>query len=431
MCEIMVSILCTTYNHERFIRDTLDGFFSQKVDFTYEVIVRDDASTDGTIEIIKEYEKRYPDILYGIYEKENQYNRLVEISFSLIQNNCRGKYVAICEGDDYWIDTHKLQIQIEYMEKHPECVLTAHDAVVIDQKKQEVKPMRSYENDGDISSNEIITLYGGCLPTASLVFKREAVNVELEEFFTKAGEVGDYPLQLYLMTKGTIHYFSRIMSVYRFMHQGSWNEKMASNLKKNIIHAVQMIHFLREFDKYSEKKYQESVLKRIKQYEKFILRLYQNQCPIDHFDKDCTEYDRETNMLYQEEFIGVKELLSQTFAAKIQDICKDIRIFISKHRQIYIMGAGKIAGLIAEQLGCQNISFEGFVVSDKQNIMDEYMGKPVWWLKDIAKKGDFGIIIGINLNIWTDVLEILKTEGIEDYLISTLLKGYMEIEINW
>ena len=187
MCEIMVSILCTTYNHERFIRDTLDGFFSQKVDFTYEVIVRDDASTDGTIEIIKEYEKRYPDILYGIYEKENQYNRLVEISFSLIQNNCRGKYVAICEGDDYWIDTHKLQIQIEYMEKHPECVLTAHDAVVIDQKKQEVKPMRSYENDGDISSNEIITLYGGCLPTASLVFKREAVNVELEEFFTKAG----------------------------------------------------------------------------------------------------------------------------------------------------------------------------------------------------------------------------------------------------
>lgn len=433
MDDVLVSVVCFTYNHEEYIRDALDGFLIQK-NCEYEIIIHDDASMDSTADIIREYESKYPNIIHAIYEKENQYNRMIELSFQIIQMQCRGKYVAICEGDDYWIDSHKLQIQIDYMEKHPECVLTAHDAMVIDQKKQEVKPMRSYESDGDITPDEIIMLYHGCLPTASLVFKRDAVEIDLNSFFTKAGGVGDYPLQLLLMTKGSIHYFSRIMSVYRFMHQGSWNQSMASNLKKNIIHAVQMIHFLKEFDKYSGRRYQESILNRIGRYEKYIFHLYQNEYSIEHFDKDCSEYNRETNMLYEEEFEGVKGLLSRTFHMQISDICRDIQNFVSKRRYIYIMGAGKIAGLMARQLEYKNINFEGFVVSDKQNNKtnkDEYLGKRVWELRDIAPNSDIGIIVGINLNLWTDVIETLNDVGIENYLISTLLRGYIEIETNW
>ena len=136
MNEIMISILCMTFNHENYIKDTIDSFLEQKTNFKYEVIIHDDASTDGTASIVKSYELKYPNIVHGIYEEENQYNQIVKLGYSLIQEKCLGKYVAICEGDDYWIDSHKLQIQVDYLESHPECVLTIHDAIKIIKIKQ-------------------------------------------------------------------------------------------------------------------------------------------------------------------------------------------------------------------------------------------------------------------------------------------------------
>ena len=120
MDQIMVSIACTTYNHEKYIRNALEGFVSQKTSFLFEILVMDDASTDGTADIIREYEKKYPELIKPIYQKVNQYSQGLRPGQ---QNRDRaiGKYIAICEGDDYWIDNHKLQKQVDYMEAHPGC----------------------------------------------------------------------------------------------------------------------------------------------------------------------------------------------------------------------------------------------------------------------------------------------------------------------
>lgn len=117
----LVSISCITYNHAPYIRQCLEGFIMQKTNFAYEILIHDDASTDSTSDIIQEYENKYPDIIKPIYETENQYQKGVPIG-SAIWNvpRAQGKYIALCEGDDYWTDPNKLQKQVDYMEQHSE-----------------------------------------------------------------------------------------------------------------------------------------------------------------------------------------------------------------------------------------------------------------------------------------------------------------------
>lgn len=119
--DILVSVNCITYNHAAYIRKCLDGFLMQKTTFRYEVLVHDDASTDGTADIIREYADRYPDIILPYYQTENQYSRGKGfVGGAINRRRARGKYIASCEGDDYWTDPMKLQKQVEYMEEHPD-----------------------------------------------------------------------------------------------------------------------------------------------------------------------------------------------------------------------------------------------------------------------------------------------------------------------
>ena len=121
-----VSICCTTYNHENFIAKALDGFLMQETDFAFEVIVRDDASVDKTAEIIKEYEKKYPNIIKPIYEAENGFKKGIRPIVQTFKK-ATGKYIAICEGDDYWTDPKKLQIQKDFLDKNKDYVICYHE----------------------------------------------------------------------------------------------------------------------------------------------------------------------------------------------------------------------------------------------------------------------------------------------------------------
>lgn len=109
MSEIMVTVLCVTYNHKDYIARCIDGIISQKTQYKFELIVHDDASTDGTTEIIKEYEKKYPEIIRGIYENENQYSKGIDIAERFLLPKVKGRFVANCDGDDEWIDPYKMQ----------------------------------------------------------------------------------------------------------------------------------------------------------------------------------------------------------------------------------------------------------------------------------------------------------------------------------
>lgn len=130
----LVSINCLAYNHEKYIEDTLVGFLIQKTLFPFEILIHDDASTDNTANIIRVYERKYPSIIKPIYQKENQWTIDSEGIRRAQYDRIKGKYLAWCEGDDYWTDSFKLQKQIGFLEANPEYALVATDVILVNSK---------------------------------------------------------------------------------------------------------------------------------------------------------------------------------------------------------------------------------------------------------------------------------------------------------
>ena len=144
----MVSVLCTTYNHEKFIRDALNGILNQKTNFKYEVIVHDDASTDNTVNILHSYEREYVDCVKLILQTENQFQKGRNIALEYMFPLVRGKYIAFCEGDDYWVDEYKLQKQIDFLEANPEYPMCMHNAYRLNYETGEQKKLDTFPDSG-------------------------------------------------------------------------------------------------------------------------------------------------------------------------------------------------------------------------------------------------------------------------------------------
>ena len=124
----LVSICCITFNHEKYIGQTLEGFLMQKTYFPFEILIHDDASTDATANIIREYEAKYPNIIKPIYQTENQFSKGIRSMYGVFNfPRATGKYIAMCEGDDYWIDENKLQSQADFLEQNEDYGLIHSD----------------------------------------------------------------------------------------------------------------------------------------------------------------------------------------------------------------------------------------------------------------------------------------------------------------
>ena len=223
--NIMVTIRCTVYNHACYIRQCLEGFVKQKTNFRFEAIVHDDASTDGSADIIREYASLYPDIIKPIFQTENQYSKRNGAIGRALNENTRGKYVALCEGDDYWIDSHKLQKQVDFLETHPEYSLVCSDAVVL--KDNENLNWHRYDCDCEVPLRDVITKRGAWIHTASMMYRWQLRN-DYPEFARKC-HVGDYPTTIHLALKGKVHFFAEKMVVYRYMTAGSWSANTQFN----------------------------------------------------------------------------------------------------------------------------------------------------------------------------------------------------------
>ena len=229
MNDICVSVLVLAYNHEKYIRDCLDGILCQKVDFKYELIIHDDASTDNTVNIIREYERQYPDIIEPIYQEQNQYSQGKKILMTFVYPRAKGKYIALCEGDDYWTDPNKLQKQFDFMEAHDDVSMTFHDATIVDSKHKKITTCSRYFRNRFVQNESVIINGGGFCPTASLMFKTKYVQ-EGYPYFCLGCHVGDHPLQLFLATKGRVYYFTSKMSVYRLAsNDTSWTVQFAKS----------------------------------------------------------------------------------------------------------------------------------------------------------------------------------------------------------
>lgn len=215
----LVSVFCLTYNHAPYIRQCLDSFLMQRTSFDYEVIINDDASTDGTTEIIKEYENKYPEIIIPIYHEENLYSK-GERGFwnKYCLPRAQGKYIALCEGDDYWTDPYKLQKQVDFLEGHPEYSMCFHNAMEHWENGQVLDAPFAKLEDRDYTGEEIYENW--IVPTASVVFRRNALTSKYEERRKNPAVIfGDIILFLSLTEEGKVHAFKETMSVYR-RHEG-------------------------------------------------------------------------------------------------------------------------------------------------------------------------------------------------------------------
>lgn len=211
---IMVTIRCMTYNHEPYIRQCLEGFIKQKTDFNYIAIVHDDASTDNTATIIREFAKRYPDIIKPIYEERNlfqngKWNQLRQI----IDDKTKSKYIAFCEGDDYWTDPLKLQKQVDFLEANPDygMVYTGHLRYIQNENKF-VKGKNVYQDFCDLLiSNKIATHTVMIRTSLYWDYNRDIQPIaDLRQW-----KMGDTPKWLYMMAHSKAKYLPDITGVYR------------------------------------------------------------------------------------------------------------------------------------------------------------------------------------------------------------------------
>lgn len=232
--EILVTIQCLVYNHEPYLRKCLDGFVKQKTSFKFEALVHDDASTDSSAVIIKEYASKYPEIIKPIYQTENQYSKGVDFVESSILPLARGKYIAFCEGDDFWIDENKLQKQVEAMEQNPSIDISAHSQYTCDAISEKYIGETSHGKSQRIFSVEDVILgEGGFVGTNTLMLRSSAYFNKLP--FRSIINY-DYTIQIQGSLRGGLLYLPEYMSVYRYGVPNSYCSKLRKNpeLLKNI-----------------------------------------------------------------------------------------------------------------------------------------------------------------------------------------------------
>lgn len=268
----LVSIACITYNHEPYIRQCLDGFVMQKTNFQFEIVIHDDASTDNTKKIIQEYCQRYPGLFRPIFQDINRYKEGKGILARFVFPECRGKYIAMCEGDDYWTDPLKLQKQVDFLEGNSEYVMTCSDALILS-KDGELDWCR-YLDDTDIPVEDMIINGGLFVQTASLLFHKSLLDEYPE--FCKQCKVGDYPLQIWASLRGKVRWFAEKQVVYRFAIGNSWSSgDVCLNLDDTkISERRSIITMLREFDKLSDFKYHNTFRRRQVLYRFLLLERY-------------------------------------------------------------------------------------------------------------------------------------------------------------
>lgn len=261
--EPVVSISCITYNHENFIRDAIEGFLMQKTTFPVEILIHDDASTDNTAQIVKEYEEKHSDLIITIFQTENQYSQGNKPLANFVFPRARGKYIALCEGDDYWTDPLKLQKQVDFLEANEDCSLCFHASKSIRNNNPQnfsINKPRNIPSDNKFEMKHAIFGGGGFMATNSMLFLKEHI-IERPEWINEA-PVGDGPLMLLLASKGKIGYIDEVMCVYRVMSSSnSWSASMKNHIRhKKHHHAI--LKMWTDFDDWTNKKYHRFIVQK-------------------------------------------------------------------------------------------------------------------------------------------------------------------------
>ncbi|MBP3805790.1 MAG: glycosyltransferase [Oribacterium sp.] len=405
--EYLLTIWCFAYNFADYIRDTFEGFLIQETNFKFRVIVFDDASTDGTSDIVQEYANKYPEIFVPYISKENtyyQYEKRLDILNSLRIDYQRGKYIAECEGDDYWIDPLKLQKQVDYLESNPECSMVVHPAYWVDELNETKRVLPQVSESRYLTKWEIIAEEGTRIQTASFVYRADDVSIDMEFGLYTYGE---YHRRLYEFAKGRVYCMKEPMSVYRANHKGSWTETYYRNISFRAKNELYMQAFLEKYDKYTNFRYHEPVQMMINDnlHDAWLLDSKISLVEYDQLLKENTDIDGKNIKKYQKERRRIGEIVRGIYnfeeEKKILEQCKFIVIY----------GTGVASDFIRKIIEKSGLQFDGYLVSDGQD--KKLMDKPVWNVSEFPYSfEDTGVVIGIGQRYEHMVRNILqKTEA--------------------
>ena len=237
----LVSIICSTYNHEAYIAQCLDGFLIQQTTFPFEILVHDDASTDNTPYIIHEYEYKHPQIIKPIYQKENQYSQGEDIFFKYQCSRAQGKYIAICEGDDYWIDPLKLQKQVDFLEQNPDYGMIYGFSKIYNQSKKKIEEKlfgSEYKGFDDLLAYNRVSTLTTCIRTE--LIKKYFEDIKPQE---RNWLMGDYPIWLWIGYHYKIKFLSDIMSVYRVLEESASHSKDIEKNERFVLSTIDITSF--------------------------------------------------------------------------------------------------------------------------------------------------------------------------------------------
>jgi len=273
------------------------------------------------------------------------------------------------------------------------------------------------KSERDISAEELLMMYNGHPPTASILHKKELIN--MPRFFRESS-VGDYPLLLYALTCGNVHYNNRIMSVYRQMTNGSYSSIMQNDQYLRFYYFFGISELCVKYNDYTNHKYEKWCNKKIYEFSSPIIHNKEWNQSIDDYIKICMEHGfafSKDYYIYEEE---VKRLQKQIYDKTF--ISTKLKKFSDQFKYIVIMGAGKYASILAEQFSYNHIEYHGFAVSQKAVGNDSYLGKPVWELCKLPySREDTGVVIGIKPVDWSDIKDSLNHANISNYYCPFLI----------
>ena len=410
--NIQVSIFCLAYNHEKFIRESLEGFLMQKTNFDYEILIHEDASTDATAEILKEYQQKYPEMIHVIYESENKYGTGLDYFYDVLLPMAKGKYIAVCEGDDAWVDDQKLQMQFDFMESHPDYTLVGHKAFLqypADWDLVRDPRCMGYRSDGDVDFESMFLEWN--IPTSSFFYRRD-VYEKMPRFFMEA-PTGDEPLLWYLACKGKVYFMNRVMSVYNKMGSDSWTSRIiSSGFERMVQYYKGYIELFTGLDKYTEGEYHdffcECIKERIRRATIYIMF-------------NSSSYDEAGEMLkiladanpaeWSEYIMSRQKGFWYADADAFQSFCKRIG-----DRKVYIYGGGGLSSKFILEVLPSNLKVKAVVVSDGQYKKETLEGYPIIYLSEIPDPKKAFVFLTVNENIADQMISNMEFVGIGEYV---------------
>lgn len=252
----LVSICCATYNQANYIGECLEKIIAQQVNFTFEILIHDDASTDGTTQIIETYATKYPELIFPIYQTENQYqkgNKRITATFNLPR--AKGKYIAICEGDDYWTDPFKLQKQVDFLEAHPDYNLCCHDWQVLCDEKILPSPVHNiYAN--PLSFTFATLPWVWITKSATLMFRSNAFDFSVLLRYRYGRDVH---IVYHALFAGKGYFMPEVMAAYRVHSGGIWSKHDADD-KNRVTYELYKELYSFEKNKAVRKRYMNATL---------------------------------------------------------------------------------------------------------------------------------------------------------------------------